>query len=50
MIVDGRKKRGRPKKRWVDCVNKAMRIKVVSANMMADRRLWKVKKCCADPT
>lgn len=43
-----RKKRGRPKKRWMDCVNEDMRVITVSADMTADRRLWKVRTC-AEP-
>jgi hypothetical protein len=40
---------GRPKKKWVDCV-KDMRIKGMSIEMTSDRREWKKKTCCADPT
>lgn len=34
-IVAQRKKCGRPKKRWMDCVNEDIHMKAVSANMMA---------------
>lgn len=47
MIVD--EKSGRPKKRWMDCVNKNMHMKTVSAVTTADRSLWTVKKN-DDPT
>jgi hypothetical protein len=50
MNVDGLPRRGRPKKRWMDCVNDDMRIKGVSMEMTSDRRKWKKKTCCADPT
>jgi hypothetical protein len=42
--------RGRPKKRWMDCVKDDMRIKRVSMEMTSDRTEWKKKTCCADPT
>jgi hypothetical protein len=48
MIVDRRPSRGRPKKRWMDCVKDDMRIKGVSMKMTSDRREWKKKTCCAD--
>jgi hypothetical protein len=48
--VDGHTRRGRPKKRWMDCVKDDMRIKGVSMEMTSDRREWKKKTCCADPT
>jgi hypothetical protein len=41
MKVDGHPSKGRPKKRWVDCVKDNMRIKGVS--MKSDRREWKKK-------
>lgn len=39
MILDGRKKRERHKKRWTDCMNEDMRMKAISADMTADRKL-----------
>jgi predicted 2-oxoglutarate/Fe(II)-dependent dioxygenase YbiX len=33
-----------------NCVKDDMRIKVVSMEMTSDRREWKKKTCCADPT
>jgi hypothetical protein len=36
--VDEHPRRGRPKKRWMDCVNDDMRIKGVSVEMTSDRR------------
>jgi hypothetical protein len=48
--VDGHPRRGRPTKRWMDCVKDDMRIKGVSMEMTSDRREWKKKTCCADPT
>jgi hypothetical protein len=34
----------------MDCVKEDMRIKGVSMEMTSDRREWKKKTCCADPT
>jgi hypothetical protein len=52
MTVDGHPSRGRPRKRWMDCVRDDMKIKGegVSMKMTRDRREWKKKTCCADPT
>jgi hypothetical protein len=50
MNVDGHSRRGRPKKRRMDCVKDVMRIKRVNMEMMSDRKEWNKKKCCADPT
>jgi hypothetical protein len=50
MNVDGHPCRGRPRKRWMDCVKNDMKIKGVSMEMTSDRREWKKKTCCADPT
>jgi hypothetical protein len=48
--------RGRAKKIWMDRVKDDMGIKGLSGNEkalslgMSDRREWKKKICCADPT
>lgn len=38
MFVDGRKNRGRPKKRWMDFVNEDMRV-ISECRMTADGSL-----------
>jgi hypothetical protein len=50
MNVDGHPNRGRPKKRWIDCVKDNIRIKGVSMEMKSDRRKWKKKTYYADLT
>jgi hypothetical protein len=40
-------KRGRPKKRWIDCVRQDMRKMAVS-EMTSDRGEWRKRACCAD--
>jgi hypothetical protein len=50
MNVDGNPSRGRPRKRWMDCVKDDMKIKGLCTVMMSDRREWKKKACCAAST
>jgi hypothetical protein len=50
MNVDGHRGRGRPRKRWMDCVKDDMKIKGVNMAMTSDRREWKKKRGGADPT
>jgi hypothetical protein len=38
MNVVGHRSRGRPRKRWMDCVKDDMKIKGVSMKMTSDRR------------
>ena len=49
MNVDGWRGRGRPKKRWMDCVTNDMLEKGVDDAMTANRGEWKKMTCCADP-
>jgi hypothetical protein len=41
MNVDGHPRRGRPRKRWIDCVKDDMKIKGVRMEMLSDRTEWK---------
>ena len=41
MEVDGRRKRGRPKQRWMDVVRKDMKEAELDENDALDRNLWR---------
>ncbi|PZC81077.1 hypothetical protein B5X24_HaOG213417 [Helicoverpa armigera] len=49
MNVDGWRGRGRPKKRWMDCLKDDMNRKGVSVSMVSARGKWKKMTYCADP-
>ena len=49
MEVQGTRKRGRPKMRWRDAVNRDMREKNVSERMAQDRRRWRRLIANSDP-
>ena len=49
MNVDGWRERGRPKKRWTDCVTNDMLEKGVNDTMTVNRGEWKKMTCCTDP-
>ena len=49
MNVDGWRGRGRPKKRWMDCVKSDMLEKGVDDAMTANRGELQKMTCCADP-
>ena len=48
MNVDGWRRRGRPKKRWMDCVANDMLEKGVDDAMTPNTGKWKKMTCCAD--
>ena len=50
MNVDGYGRRGRPKKRWMDCVKRDMNAKKVNLKMMSNIDEWKKKTFCVDHT
>ncbi|KAL1451862.1 hypothetical protein WDU94_006198 [Cyamophila willieti] len=49
IIERGRKGRGRPKKRWRNCVNEDLREKSLSGNEAHNRTAWKRLTKNADP-
>ena len=50
MKVQGRRKRGRSKRRWLDKVNDDIKEKVLSANDVYDRAIWRRMSSYIDPT
>lgn len=49
MKIDGKMKRGRPKTRWMDCVNKDMKAIDVGRQLASDRDKWSQVIKHADP-
>ena len=41
MVPPGRRKRGRPKQRWIDCVNRYMRAFGTTKDEVHDRTDWR---------
>lgn len=50
MEVDGRRRRGRPRRRWKDCVWEDLREKGLEEGDAADRQRWKSMTSNGDPT
>ena len=50
MKVQGRRKRGRPKRRWLDKVKDDIKEKGLSADDVYDRATWRRISSCIDPT
>ena len=48
--VQGSRRRGRPKKRWVDCVKDDVREKGLSGEAVYDRAAWRRLLSYIDPT
>ena len=49
MAVPGKRKRGRPKRRWMDAVKEDMRKAGVKEEDTEDRRRWRMVTRCGDP-
>ena len=49
MNVEGKRERGRPKKRWIDGIESDMRTAGVMVRDVADRALWRCMPRVADP-
>lgn len=47
--VERDKRRGRSKKKWMDCVKEDTARKLVNSNMTSDRVEWKDKTYCKSP-
>ena len=50
MKVQGRRKRGRPKRRWLDKVKDDIKEKRLSADDVYDRAIWRRMSSYIDPT
>ena len=49
MEIKGNRGRGRPKKRWMDCVNEDLTVKKLTTDMARDRKKWRIRIRAADP-
>ena len=49
MGIPGRRKRGRPKRRFMDVVREDMRVVGVMEEEAGDREVWRQRICCGDP-
>ena len=47
--IKGNRGRGRPKKRWMDCVKEDLNVKELTVNMTRDRKGWRTRIRAADP-
>ena len=50
MIVPGKRPRGRPRGRWMDCVRRNMRELRITPGKAQDRTFWRSRIRVADPT
>ena len=47
--IPGKKRRGRPKRRYMDGLNDDMNVVRVTVKDASDRSSWKKAICCSDP-
>ena len=50
MIVPGKRPKGRPRGRWVDCIRRDMQELRITLEDAQDRTFWKSRIQAADPT
>ena len=50
MKVEGKRRQGRPRRRWMDCVKKDMMEKRLGEQDAADRQRWRSMTANSDPT
>ena len=50
MVVEGKRKSGRPRRRWMDCVKEDLMEKRLRERDAADRQRWRVMTKNDDPT
>ena len=49
MVIPGKTKRGRPKKRWMDLVRENMKMVGAREEDKVDQALWRRLSRCGDP-
>ncbi len=49
MRVPGKRPRGRPRRRWMDCVRRDMQALQITPEDAQDRTFWKTRIRAADP-
>ena len=49
MSVPNKKKRGRPKRRFMDVIKENMKVAVVNEEDTIDREKWRKMTCCGKP-
>ena len=49
MVVPGKRKKGRPRRRWLDLAREDMERVGAKEGDEVDREKWKILSCCGDP-
>ena len=49
MQLPGKRRRGRPKRRYMDGLNEDMNVAGVTVKDASDRSSWRKAICCGDP-
>ena len=50
MVIQGRRGRGRPKQRWMDCIEDDLRSEGLMGDEVWDRNRWRTLASNIDPT